>query len=216
MRDGGERLAAEAERGDGLKVGVRGQLACREALANERQVFAPDPVPVVGDLQELEAARRERDRHKRRAGVDRVLEHLLDRRGGAVNHLARRDPIDRQLVELHDRPDDLFPGLRLGHRASPTLFRAEARGETGRGAEMAPTSAAPGKPRVFLMGLRRCARPPRAVHAAARTTCTTSALARPLDHTPTRPRCRTSAGNCVRATSAGAASRRSRRWCSTR
>ena len=63
----------------------------------------PHAVAVVLDLQELEAAFVGDDRHARRAGVERVLDHLLDRRDGALHDLAGGDAVHDGVVELDDR-----------------------------------------------------------------------------------------------------------------
>jgi len=56
----------------------------------ERQLVALDPGAVVGDANPLSAAPREIDVDLRRAGIERVLEQLLQRRCGALDDLARR------------------------------------------------------------------------------------------------------------------------------
>ncbi len=91
MRDGGDarqRLAAEAERRDPLEVVGMANLAGRMPLDRQPRVLRPHPLPVVLDTQELLAAHLDRDCDAARAGVDRVLDQLLDDGGGALDDLA--------------------------------------------------------------------------------------------------------------------------------
>ena len=50
VRDGGQRLAAKAERCDRAEIFESLQLGGGEALAHNLQVFLPDAVPIVLDL----------------------------------------------------------------------------------------------------------------------------------------------------------------------
>ena len=95
-RDAGDRrqgLAAEAEAGDILDM-IVGQL--RGSVAFERQMHfgGRHPAAVVADLDKVEPPRREPDRDVARAGIEAVLDQLLQRARRALDHLARSDAID--------------------------------------------------------------------------------------------------------------------------
>jgi hypothetical protein len=77
-----------------------------------------DAVPAVLDLQQLEAAALGRHGDTHRAGVEAVLEHLLECTAWAVDYLARGDAVDHLLVELLDRLLRLLAWLSAGRRHS--------------------------------------------------------------------------------------------------
>ena len=100
-RDRRQRLAAEAERRDGGEIAV-GQLGRRVALDRERQVGGAHAGAVVDDADEAAAAGLDGDVDRAGAGVERVLDQLLDRRRRPLDHLAGGDAVDEQRVEAAD------------------------------------------------------------------------------------------------------------------
>src|SRR5690606_2001504 len=94
---------AEPERGDRLEVGGGGELARRVRGHGQRQLFRRDPAAVVGDADQLRAAFFDGDVDVRRAGVEAVLDQLLDDAGGSLDDLARGDLVDEQRRQLADR-----------------------------------------------------------------------------------------------------------------
>ncbi len=107
--DGGQRLAAEAERVDGRQVAVR-QLGSGVALDAEREVGRVHAAAVIHDADEAAAARLDRDVDPRGAGVQRVLHQFLDGGSRALDDFAGRDAVDEDAVEALDRH-----GLGLPH-----------------------------------------------------------------------------------------------------
>ena len=63
-------------------------------LDREPRVFRRHPAPVVADEQALDASAPDLDLDPRCAGVERVLDELLDDRGRPLDHLAGGDPVD--------------------------------------------------------------------------------------------------------------------------
>ena len=102
---GGQRLPPEAKCLDARQVLISGQLAGGESLTDDWQVFSADPVAVVLDLDPRESSVLRHDRDGGGAGVNRVLDELLHRRGGTLNHLARCDPVDGLLTQPMDHRD---------------------------------------------------------------------------------------------------------------
>ena len=100
--DRGQRLAAEAERADVEQV-VVGQLRGGVALDREREIGAGHAGAVVADADQPAPAAVGEDLDARRAGVERVLDELLDHARGALDHLARGDAVDHAFGELADR-----------------------------------------------------------------------------------------------------------------
>ena len=80
-----------------------GDLAGGVARERERQLLARDAGAVVLDLHALDAAGLEHHGDRLRAGVDAVLQQLLQHRGRALDHLARGDLADQQLRQDADR-----------------------------------------------------------------------------------------------------------------
>ena len=99
----GKRFAAEAEGGQAIEVLERRQLRGRVPLHRERQVGGGDAAAVVDDLDQLDAAALDRDADAGRAGVDGVLDQLLDDRDRALDHLAGGDLADGSFVEQAKR-----------------------------------------------------------------------------------------------------------------
>ena len=77
-----------------------GDLARRVALEREAQLAGLDAAAVVGDADQRQAALADLDGDLRRAGVERVLDQLLDDGGGPLDDLAGRDL--RRLVRCQD------------------------------------------------------------------------------------------------------------------
>ena len=89
--DGGECLAAEAERVHVAEVVEGGDLARGVALEGELELLRRDSAPVVGDADETEAAVFDFDGDARRAGVDGVVEQFADDGNRPFDHLAGGD-----------------------------------------------------------------------------------------------------------------------------
>ena len=77
-----------------------------------------DAVPAVLDLQQLEATALGCHGDAHRAGVEAVLEHLLECTAWAVDDLARGDTVDHLVVELLDRLLRLLAWLSTGRHAA--------------------------------------------------------------------------------------------------
>ena len=116
--DGGQRLAAEAEGGDGEQVAVR-QLRGGVALDGEVEIGRRHAAAVVDDADQPAAAALDRHRNAAGAGIDGVLDEFLDGGGGPLDHLARGDAVDEDRIEPAD-----------GH---PSLTHAPPRGIAWRG-----------------------------------------------------------------------------------
>ena len=96
-RDRGQRLAAKAERRNRQQIVRTAQLRGGMAFKRQQRVVPHHAVPVVGDADQLAAARLHIDADARGAGVERVFEQLLDHRGRAFDHLTGSDLV-RDLV----------------------------------------------------------------------------------------------------------------------
>jgi hypothetical protein len=95
--DRGERFAAKSHRRHALEVLQAGNLAGGVAREGERQLACGDALAVVLHLDALDAARLEADGHRCGAGVQAVLEQLLQHRGRPLHHLAGGDLAHQQL-----------------------------------------------------------------------------------------------------------------------
>ena len=102
-RDRRQRFAAEPERGDGAEIVGAGDLAGGVARQRERQLGGGNSAAVVAHAREPHAARFDLDFDALRAGVEAVLDQLLDDGCGALDDLAGRDLIDEVIVEDADR-----------------------------------------------------------------------------------------------------------------
>ncbi|MEJ1970486.1 MAG: hypothetical protein WDN03_17940 [Rhizomicrobium sp.] len=83
---------------------VVAQLGGRVALDRQRQVAGVHAVAVVLHQDEIGAAIRDRDVDPRCAGIQRVLDQLLRRRGRPLHHLAGGDAVHgpfREAANLH-------------------------------------------------------------------------------------------------------------------
>ena len=96
--DGGQRLAAKAERRDAREVAVR-NLRGRVAIDGKREIGGVHARAVVDDADELAAAVLDGDVDAARAGIERVLDEFLDRGRGALDHLAGGDAVDENGIE---------------------------------------------------------------------------------------------------------------------
>ncbi len=117
LRHGGDRgecLAAEAEGAQGVEVVGRADLRGGVAVEGEACVDGRHAAAVVHDLDELLAAVAEVDLHAAGPRIDGVLHHLLDDRGGAVDHLAGGDLIGYHLGQQADS---------VGHNSSVSVRR---------------------------------------------------------------------------------------------
>ena len=99
--DRGQGLAAEAERADVEQV-VVGQLRGGVALDRQLEIVAGHAGAVVADANEPAAAAVGHDLDMVRAGVEGVLDQLLDHARRALDHLARGDAVDDAFGELAD------------------------------------------------------------------------------------------------------------------
>ncbi len=95
--DRGERLAAKPHGRHRLEILEAGDLAGRVAREREAQLGGADAFAVVLDLDALRAACVERDGDRARAGVEAVLEQLLQHRCRPLDYLAGGDLADEQL-----------------------------------------------------------------------------------------------------------------------
>ncbi len=96
-----QRLAAEAERADVEQV-VVGELRGGVALDREREIVARHAGAVVGDADQAAAAAVGDDLDLGRAGIERVLDQLLDHARRPLDHLAGGDAVDGGFGELAD------------------------------------------------------------------------------------------------------------------
>ena len=102
VSDGGERLAAEAERVDSLQVVEGAQLGGGEALAHDAQVVFVDAAAVVLDLDELETAGLDLDGHVGGARVQTILDQLLERIERSLYDLSGRNAVHKLRIECTD------------------------------------------------------------------------------------------------------------------
>ena len=101
-RDRRQRLATEAERGDGFQVVERGDLAGGMARDGQHEFAGGDPRAIVADADQAYAAFFEVDVDPRGAGIERVLDEFLDHGGRTLDDLAGRDLVDEGVGKLAD------------------------------------------------------------------------------------------------------------------
>ena len=121
--DRGQRLAAESEAPDAQEI-VLGQLRGAVTLDGERELVPRHALAVIADGDEALAAVAQHHLDAARAGVDRVLDQLLHRRGGALHHLAGGDAVDqdrRQLANRHGTYCALYRAAALWLRQRRAL-----------------------------------------------------------------------------------------------
>ena len=101
--DGGDRsqrFAAKTHGGDPFEVVEGGDLAGRVARQRQRQIVLRDATTVVGDADLPHAAFGQLHVDVAAAGIQTVLQQLLQHRGRALDHLAGGDLVDEQFREL--------------------------------------------------------------------------------------------------------------------
>jgi hypothetical protein len=108
--DGGDRrqrLTAETHRVDVEQVHpavIAGrQFRGGVPVEREQQIVRAHAAAIILDRDAFQAARLDRDSDPAGAGIQRILRQFLDRRGRALNHFTRRDPvhdIGRQFADL--------------------------------------------------------------------------------------------------------------------
>jgi hypothetical protein len=94
--DGGQGLAPETKGGDQLDRLIR-QLGGGMALQRQRHIVAGHAAAVVGHLNAIQTALRQRNGDLTRSGVDGVLHQLFQGRGGALHHLASGNAVDQRI-----------------------------------------------------------------------------------------------------------------------
>ena len=97
-----QRLAAEAERVDAQEV-VLGQFRGAVPLDRQDQFFRGHAGAIVGDRDQCLAAFFQGDVDARGAGVDRVLDQLLDRRSRPLDDFAGSNAVDEDRRQQTDR-----------------------------------------------------------------------------------------------------------------
>ena len=101
--DRGQRLAAEAKRGDSFEVVERGDLRRGVAGQREREFILGDAAAVVGNADQFDAAFLQLDLDRLTAGVEGVFEQFLEYRRGALDDFAGRNLADQQVGKKVDR-----------------------------------------------------------------------------------------------------------------
>src|SRR5215471_9141221 len=101
--DGGQRLAPEAQGGDGVEIGLVGDLRGGVALEREVEIDGAHAHPVIAHPDELTARILELDADGRGMGVDGVLHQLLHHGGGTLHDLSGGDLVDQELGKETDR-----------------------------------------------------------------------------------------------------------------
>ena len=130
--DRGQRLPAEPERADRVEVGLRPELGRRMPLQRQQAVLGRHPAPVVRHRDELAPGAPHRDLDAGRAGVQAVLDQLLDDRRRALDDLPGRDLVDDGVGEALDgRPRSRLarkPPAQLVERRQRLDAASSARG----------------------------------------------------------------------------------------
>ena len=99
-----QRLAAKPQRHNRREILGVPDLAGGVTFEGEPRVLRLHPFPVVLDAHLLLAAELDVDRQPARAGVDRVLDQLLDDGGWTLNHFTRGNLVGEvgwKPVDLH-------------------------------------------------------------------------------------------------------------------
>ena len=94
-----QRLAAKSERRNAQQVVGVFDFRGGVALEGQHGIVAHHAASVVGDLDQLLAARLDLNANARGTGVQRVLQQLLHHRRGTLNHLAGGDLVGNSLGE---------------------------------------------------------------------------------------------------------------------
>src|SRR5262249_191091 len=113
--DRGEGLAAEAERANVEEV-VAGELRGGVALDRECEVFLRHAAAVVADADQSPAAAVRHDLDAGGAGVERILDQLLDHAGRALDPVGRGDAVEDAFGQLTDGHSVCSPTNRRGRR----------------------------------------------------------------------------------------------------
>ena len=101
--DGRQRFAAKPERGDGAEIVGSRDLAGGVARQRELELGGGNSAAVVANAREAHAARLDFDFDALRAGVEAVLNQLLDDGCRTLDDLAGSDLVDEVIVENADR-----------------------------------------------------------------------------------------------------------------
>jgi hypothetical protein len=117
-RDAGQRLAAKPERAHGLEVADAADLAGGVACQREYEFVLGDPRAVVPDAAQAGSPVLDLDLHRTRAGVEAVLEELLDDGRRPFDHLAGGDLVDQLFGKDPDGHRQCVP--RVGRRGYTT------------------------------------------------------------------------------------------------
>jgi hypothetical protein len=97
-----QRLAAKTKRADVEEI-VAGKLRGRVPLDRQRQVAGGHAGAIIGDPDQPPPAPVGHDLDPLGAGIERVLEQLLDHAGRPLHHLAGGDAVDDAFGKLADR-----------------------------------------------------------------------------------------------------------------
>ena len=100
--DRGQRLAAKAERADGLQIIERGDLAGRVTGQRQRQFRGRDAAAVIAHAHQADAATLDVDFDAPGAGVQAVFDDFLDDRRRPLDHFAGSDLVNEFAGEYAD------------------------------------------------------------------------------------------------------------------
>jgi hypothetical protein len=109
----GQRLAAEAECRDRLQVIDAGDLAGRVALHRQRQFGGVDAAAIVADPDQADAAVLQVDVDAARAGIQSVLDQLLDHGRGPFHDFAGGNLVDEGVGKLADGHAGILAGMAI-------------------------------------------------------------------------------------------------------
>jgi hypothetical protein len=100
-RDAGDRrqrFPPKSQGADLLQI-VAGEFGGGVPLQRQRHVGRPHAAAVVDHFDAVDPAAAKRDLNPSRAGVDRVLDQLLQRAGRSFHHFTGGDPVDQCVGE---------------------------------------------------------------------------------------------------------------------
>ena len=164
-----QRLAAKAQRADGDEI-VVGELGGGVALDRQRQVGARHALAVVGDANQPPAAAVGEHVDAARAGIERVLDQLLDHARRTLDHLAGGDAVDDGFGELadgHGRLAWTTNVARIERQRNPRRVLATRRHPGTQSNDGLARRKCLMPPRRFLPSMRRSREPWSAWSAAA-------------------------------------------------
>ena len=101
--DRGQRLAAEAERGDTFEVVERANFRGGVAGQRQREFIPGDAAAIVGNTDQLDATFFELDLDRLAASIEGVFEQFLEHRRGALDDFASGNLADQQVGKKMDR-----------------------------------------------------------------------------------------------------------------